>query len=121
MPMKPMPAMPMRIISRISIFIVSLRRRPRWARGRLFPSRTPCATNTQEVPVRSLSLSLCVLVSLGVALAGEDKPEKIPGVGTVGPVVKLHTDFKFTEGPAADRAGNVYFSDIPNERIHKVD
>jgi gluconolactonase len=33
----------------------------------------------------------------------------------------LHTNFKFTEGPAADRDGNVYFSDIPNERIHKVD
>src|SRR5262249_23111596 len=47
--------------------------------------------------------------------------QMIPGVGTVGPVVKLHTGFKFTEGPAADREGNVYFSDIPNERIHKVD
>jgi len=35
--------------------------------------------------------------------------------------VKLHTKFAFTEGPAADRAGNVYFSDIPNEKIHKVD
>jgi gluconolactonase len=70
--------------------------------------------------VRLLSLSLCVLVSAGVLLSAEDKQE-IPGVGTIGPVVKLHTDFKFTEGPAADRDGNVYFSDIPNERLHKVD
>lgn len=29
--------------------------------------------------------------------------------------------FQFTEGPAADAAGNVYFTDIPNSRIHKVD
>lgn len=29
--------------------------------------------------------------------------------------------FKFTEGPAADAAGNVYFTDIPNNRIHKID
>ena len=28
---------------------------------------------------------------------------------------------KFTEGPAVDPDGNVYFSDIPNNRIHKVD
>lgn len=33
-------------------------------------------------------------------------------------VVKLAGGFKFTEGPAADFAGNVYFSDIPNEKIH---
>ncbi len=26
--------------------------------------------------------------------------------------------FTFTEGPAADEAGNVYFTDIPNNRIH---
>lgn len=28
---------------------------------------------------------------------------------------------KFTEGPAVDKQGNVYFSDIPNNRIHKID
>jgi len=27
----------------------------------------------------------------------------------------------FTEGPAVDADGNVYFSDIPNNRIHRVD
>ncbi len=31
---------------------------------------------------------------------------------------KLAGGFMFTEGPAADRRGNVYFSDIPNSRIH---
>jgi sugar lactone lactonase YvrE len=28
---------------------------------------------------------------------------------------------KFTEGPAVDAEGNVFFSDIPNNRIHKVE
>lgn len=53
--------------------------------------------------------------------AGDETPEPIAGLGPVGPVVKLHGDFKFTEGPAADRQGNVYFSDIPANRIYKVD
>jgi gluconolactonase len=33
-------------------------------------------------------------------------------------VEKLAGGFAFTEGPAADGQGNVYFSDIPNNRIH---
>jgi sugar lactone lactonase YvrE len=32
---------------------------------------------------------------------------------------KLAGDFKFTEGPAADAEGNVYFTDQPNDRILK--
>ena len=32
---------------------------------------------------------------------------------------KLAGGFLFTEGPAADKEGNVYFTDIPNNRIHK--
>ena len=32
---------------------------------------------------------------------------------------KLSSEFKFTEGPTCDKAGNVYFSDQPNNRIMK--
>lgn len=32
---------------------------------------------------------------------------------------KVASDYKFTEGPAADRDGNVYFTDQPNDRILK--
>lgn len=28
--------------------------------------------------------------------------------------------YKFAEGPAVDKEGNVYFTDIPNNRIHKI-
>jgi gluconolactonase len=34
-------------------------------------------------------------------------------------VQKIQSGFAFTEGPATDRAGNVYFSDQPNDRIVK--
>ncbi len=33
-------------------------------------------------------------------------------------VKKLAGNFQFTEGPAPDAKGNVYFTDIPNNRIH---
>jgi sugar lactone lactonase YvrE/enterochelin esterase-like enzyme len=29
--------------------------------------------------------------------------------------------YKLTEGPAVDRDGNIFFTDIPNNRIHKID
>jgi gluconolactonase len=36
------------------------------------------------------------------------------------PPVEIATTVAFTEGPAADRAGNVYFTDIINQRIMKL-
>lgn len=33
-------------------------------------------------------------------------------------VVQLSTGFKFTEGPAVSSDGDIYFTDIPNSRIH---
>ena len=67
-----------------------------------------------------LTLSVAVL-SIHLLSAADDRPMRIEGIGPAGPITKLHTGFKFTEGPAADRDGNVYFTDIPNQRIHKVD
>lgn len=60
-------------------------------------------------------------LSLVLALVAPQESKPIPGIGPAGEIVKLHTGFKFTEGPAADAEGNVFFSDIPNNRIHKVD
>lgn len=39
------------------------------------------------------------------------KLKAIEGVGPVGEVKRVHSGFQFTEGPAADAAGNVYFTD----------
>lgn len=61
-----------------------------------------------------------VLVWLGLAIS-VNAQVKISGIGPVGDVQKLHSGFEFTEGPAVDAAGNLYFTDIPNNRIHKVD
>lgn len=43
-----------------------------------------------------------------------------PGVTADGAEIqKLAGDFRFTEGPAADAQGDIYFTDIPNNRILK--
>ena len=67
-------------------------------------------------PLRTASVLVLLIASAALA---DDKP--IPGLGPGGPVKKLHGDFTFVEGPAHDKDGNVYFSDIPNERVHKID
>ena len=80
---------------------------------------------------RSCCISLLMVLALGITSmaqekAATEKPAKkqaapksselvAPGVQ----VTKLAGDFKFTEGPAADANGDVYFSDIPNSRILK--
>lgn len=47
--------------------------------------------------------------------------DRIPGIGPTAEAQRLHTNFAFTEGPAADASGNLYFTDIPNNRIHRLD
>ncbi len=47
--------------------------------------------------------------------------EVIEGIGQIGDVQRLHTGFGFVEGPAVDAEGNLYFSDIPRNRIHRRD
>ncbi|MSR32169.1 MAG: SMP-30/gluconolactonase/LRE family protein [Gemmataceae bacterium] len=60
--------------------------------------------------------SVLVLSTLSASLMADP----IPGIGPVGKVEKAQGGFAFTEGPAADNAGNLYFTDIPNEEIHKL-
>ncbi len=49
-------------------------------------------------------------------------PASTAKAGIIAPgakVQKLSGGFKFTEGPAVDAQGNVFFTDQPNNRIHK--
>ena len=52
----------------------------------------------------------------------DPKPPEAPTVVAAG--ARLHlvsNQFKFTEGPAADKEGNVFFTDQPNDKIWKYD
>jgi gluconolactonase len=62
----------------------------------------------------------CVsMVLLFVFLEAGCNGEQLSVVADGAKVEKLAGGFKFTEGPAADAEGNVFFTDIPNNRIHK--
>ena len=51
-------------------------------------------------------------------LAAVTAPAAEDGIIAPGAKVELLADgFKFTEGPAADADGNVFFTDQPNDRI----
>lgn len=50
--------------------------------------------------------------------------QRADSVRTVKPgatLVQVSKQFKFTEGPAVDKKGNIYFTDQPNDRIWKYD
>lgn len=54
--------------------------------------------------VRRLGCVLLLAVSFVPLYAAEDEVKPIPGIGPTGKISKLHTGFKFTEGPASWRA-----------------
>ncbi|MHC4061258.1 MAG: SMP-30/gluconolactonase/LRE family protein [Planctomycetota bacterium] len=61
-------------------------------------------------------------LSLAMAMVGCEAQRAADKSAIVAPqanVQKLADGFRFTEGPAADAKGNVFFTDIPNSRIHK--
>lgn len=60
-------------------------------------------------------LILTCLLSFATRLAPAGEPSL---VAPDAKVEKLAGGFKFTEGPAVDAKGNMFFTDIPNNRIH---
>jgi gluconolactonase len=62
-------------------------------------------------------IGLVVLVVMLITISSG--AEKASVIAPGAKVEKLAGDFKFTEGVASDAEGNVFFSDIPNNRIHK--
>ncbi len=83
----------------------------------------------------SIALSLCVLILQNVprppaappaapATAPVAKPVErgpVPGlVAETSRPVQIATGFRFTEGPAADAEGNVYFVDVPTSRVLRL-
>ena len=66
--------------------------------------------------MKQLIVVFSFLIFIGNMVNGQESNRIIaPGAS----VEKLAENFSFTEGPAVDKAGNVYFTDQPNNRIWK--
>lgn len=67
-------------------------------------------------------MTTLTLLMLIMPFLGGDKASAVAAEGIIAPgakVEKLAGGFKFTEGPAVDARGNVFFTDQPNDRILK--
>jgi gluconolactonase len=64
-------------------------------------------------------ITVFTLILLGClpVLSQSNQEAKLIAKGAT--LTKLASDYTFTEGPAVDKAGNVYFTDQPNNRIMK--
>src|SRR6266536_4553860 len=68
-----------------------------------------------QTPLPSSVISVVVLLLSAAFLRAADSKIIAPGAT----LEKLAAGFEFTEGPAADKDGNVFFTDQPNDRIVK--
>ncbi len=68
-----------------------------------------------------VTLAIMGLIGGSMLLADDkDKPMPVPGIGPIGEVKAVASGFRFTEGPAVDAKGQIFFTDIPNNRIHAI-
>ena len=66
---------------------------------------------------RLAAVALAVVAGATLTAVARDDGESLLAEGAR--VEKLADGFGFTEGPAAHPSGDVYFSDIRNDRIHR--
>ncbi len=71
------------------------------------------AFGVQIVPTPILVAAAFLAIALGTRAAVAEEGIIAPGAE----LVEVSSEFKFTEGPATDAAGNVYFTDQPNDQI----
>lgn len=68
-----------------------------------------------------LLLTLGILSALGFYSCTDDAEEKKGLIATDAQLKNLGSGYSFTEGPAVDKNGNVFFTDQPNDKIYKWD
>jgi len=59
-----------------------------------------------------------VLCSISLSACSQSSKQALPLVEEGASLMLIADDFSFTEGPAVDENGDVYFTDQPNNKIH---
>jgi len=75
--------------------------------------------------VRAIRLTLPCWIGVGMLVSdhravAQEQVEKSTTIQPTSEVQQVHSGFAFTEGPAWDPEGALYFTDIPNTTIHKL-
>lgn len=71
------------------------------------------------IPRHSLICSLALVLACGVLSRAATPSSSTSPIAPGAILQKISGDFQFTEGPTCDKAGNVFFTDQPNDRILK--
>ena len=61
-----------------------------------------------------------ILFVVGIVFVTHASADEANRIQAVGKVQTVHEGFAFTEGPAVTENGTLYFTDIPNNTIHRV-
>ncbi len=75
---------------------------------------------TPAIFIASMKLVLMVTFALAISSQAQQPPRPTDLLVAGEGWNSLSEGHKFTEGPAADAEGIVYFTDIPNNRIHRI-
>ncbi len=85
------------------------------------PAGCAVASPTHIRPRMKTRSLLSALVLAGLSYAAETLCAQTSLIAPGAKLERLAADYLFTEGPATDSVGNVYFTDQPNDRIVKWD
>jgi len=69
----------------------------------------------------TIFLFLSISLITNAQQAKEEIFDSLKLIGTKAKLIKVSGQFTFTEGPAVDKKGNIYFTDQPNDKIWKYD
>jgi len=71
--------------------------------------------------MKNLLLGMGMLCLIGLHACSEDEPAVVNTglIATDAQIENLGSEYGFTEGPAVDKDGNVFFTDQPNDAIYK--
>lgn len=82
----------------------------------------PCRGELTHCPMHWLGFlaSVCVLTLSAAADENVGSASSPKTIEPTGPIEKIQSGFAFTEGPTMVEDGSLYFTDIPNTRIHRL-
>lgn len=73
---------------------------------------------------KTVALAISAILSIASGYCQDQHSHTFDSIKLVKPgavLVQVSNQFTFTEGPAADKKGNVFFTDQPNDKIWKYD